>query len=122
LARARRRRAWPAARGIARCRSPPERKAPTTPTPPADDWRRQGQEIDLKGCAFAWRRYAAPSPQWDHDHCEFCWSKFMVGPNAPTDALAEGYRAQAADSRRWVCRQRFEDFKDEPAFTVRPAE
>jgi hypothetical protein len=25
----------------------------------------------------AYRRYAA-NRDWDHDHCAFCWAKFMV--------------------------------------------
>ena len=86
------------------------------PTPAPDDWRRQGQEVDLAGRCFEWRGYRAPSPEWDHDHCEFCWAKFMVGVNAPPDALPDGYRTVDGDD--WVCRQCFEDFRDEFGFTV----
>ncbi|MEQ9616670.1 MAG: hypothetical protein RLN60_01405 [Phycisphaerales bacterium] len=92
------------------------------PKPAPDDWRRQGQEIELQGCRFEWRQYSAPSPEWDHDHCEFCWAKFMVGANAPADALSEGYRTMALETERWVCRQCFEDFKDEFGFTANSSE
>ncbi len=40
----------------------------------------------------------------------------MVGANAPPDALPDGYRT--VDGDNWVCRQCFEDFRDEFGFTV----
>lgn len=55
------------------------------------DWRLQGQEKYLKGVELRWqvyRRYPE-KPDWDHDHCEFCWAKFMV-EDYP-DVLHEGY-------------------------------
>ena len=55
------------------------------------DWRLQGQEQYLKGATLVRRLYREPrcNPEWDHDHCEFCWAKFMLGSNP--DALHEGY-------------------------------
>ena len=43
---------------------------------PGGDWRLRGQERYLTGREFVWREYTAPRPDWDHDHCEFCWAKF----------------------------------------------
>ena len=41
------------------------------------DWRLQGQERQLQGAVLLHRRYHRRSPTSDHDHCEFCWAKFM---------------------------------------------
>jgi hypothetical protein len=74
------------------------------------DWRLRGQEKYLKGVTLVRRRYRkyAKSPSWDHDHCAFCWAKFMVEdyPNV----LHQGYAT--ADDYHWICEQCFEDFKD----------
>jgi hypothetical protein len=44
------------------------------------DWRLQGQERYLAGTELVWRAYRQNSDNlnWDHDHCAFCWAKFMV--------------------------------------------
>jgi hypothetical protein len=74
------------------------------------DWRLQGQERYLKGVELRWqvyRRYPA-NPDWDHDHCEFCWAKFMV-EDYP-DVFHEGY--STLDEYRWICKGCFDDFKE----------
>jgi hypothetical protein len=78
-----------------------------------NDWRLTFQEEYLKDATLRWAEYKAPRPDWDHDHCEFCWDKFMQGR---TDTLTEGYAT--TDGRRWVCKQCFEDFKQEFGFKV----
>jgi len=72
------------------------------------DWRLQGQEKYLKGVTLVPRRYrrSAPNPNWDHDHCEFCWAKFMV---EDAHGLHHGYATH--DDYRWICEKCFEDFK-----------
>ncbi len=77
--------------------------------PSPDDWRRQGQERYLKRVALGWRKYIPYRKGWDHDHCAFCGAKFME--SADQDILTEGYATD--DNYRWVCRQCFEDFRDE---------
>jgi hypothetical protein len=72
-----------------------------------DDWRLQSQEKYLKGATLSWKQYARPSESWDHDHCEFCWDKFMDPDSA--DTLHEGY---ATADNRWICPRCFEDFVD----------
>jgi hypothetical protein len=82
------------------------------------DWRLQGQEKYLVGVTLvhrAYRRYAA-NPRWDHDHCEFCWDKFMV-EDLP-DVLHEGYCT--LDEYRWICATCFADFKGRFGWTVDP--
>ena len=72
------------------------------------DWRLQGQERYLRGVTLvhrAYRRYAK-NPNWDHDHCNFCWAKFMV-EDYP-DVLHEGYCTE--DDYNWICPQCFNDF------------
>ena len=72
------------------------------------DWRLQGQEKYLKGVTLSWKSYARPSKSWDHDHCEFCWEKFMDADTP--DTLHEGYAT--TDNNRWICAQCFADFAD----------
>jgi len=74
---------------------------------PEKDWRLQGQETYLKNKTFLWDHYKPPSPEWDHDHGEFCWKKFSEHPND----LHEGYTTK--DQYRWICEQCYNDFKDQ---------
>jgi hypothetical protein len=80
----------------------------------AEDWRLTNQEKYLQGATLHWRRYRAPRPEWDHDHCEFCWATFFETP-AP-DALQAGYTTD--DEYRWICEVCFADFRDRFAWQV----
>jgi hypothetical protein len=73
-----------------------------------NDWRLVGQEKYLYGATLRWKRYTPPSEEWDHDHCVFCWAKFMDvdRPNI----LREGYATE--DNCYWICEQCFGDFKE----------
>ncbi|WP_407309952.1 hypothetical protein [Desulfosporosinus sp. SB140] len=73
-----------------------------------DDWRLQGQENYLLGIKLRFEKYSPYSKTWDHDHCEFCWSKFMLSDD--TDVQTEGYTTE--DHYRWICKKCFEDFKE----------
>jgi hypothetical protein len=73
-----------------------------------NDWRLQGQETYLKCLPLWWQRYTRYSESWEHDHCEFCWAKFMEA-DVP-DVLHEGYTTE--DHDRWICEECFEDFND----------
>jgi hypothetical protein len=78
-----------------------------------DDWRQNGQDRYLRGAGFRWRAYRAPSPSWDHDHCEFCSLKLAeLGP----DVLTHGW--QTEDEYRWVCGDCFEEFRTRFGFVV----
>ena len=72
------------------------------------DWRLQGQEKYLKGISLWWTKYEPYSDTWEHDHCEFCGSKFMNEDH--TDVLRHGYAT--TDKYRWICETCFEDFRD----------
>lgn len=73
------------------------------------DWRVSGQKRYLKGVKLVRRKYRQNprNPDWDHDHCEFCWATFCL-ENHP-DCLKEGYTT--LDDYHWVCPTCFEDFK-----------
>ena len=79
------------------------------------DWRLTGQERFLKGKTFVKKRYTAPSPNWDHDHCAFCWIKFME--NEVPGTFQEGYATE--DNYYWVCPQCFADFQAEFQWTTK---
>ena len=70
----------------------------------------------LKGVALVHRPYRRNpiDPTWDHDHCAFCWAKFMV-EDYP-DVLHQGYAT--ADDHQWICERCFEDFKDSFQWTL----
>ena len=68
-----------------------------------EDWRLRGQEDYLQGATLVLRRYKAWSEDWEHDHCEFCWAKFMDPLFSPEhaqfiaehpDVLIEGYAVE----------------------------
>jgi hypothetical protein len=73
-----------------------------------NDWRLTNQQNYLHGVILFWRKWTGPSERWDHDHCDFCWTKFME-VDSP-EVLHEGYTTQERD--RWVCRDCYEDFKE----------
>ena len=92
-----------------------------------DDWRRAGQENFLSDLAFARGTYQAYSGNWDHDHCEFCFVKF-VDPNyaewmrekldaGSPDHVGAGYtnlrHKDTPSGRYWICEGCFSDFQPE---------
>jgi hypothetical protein len=80
-----------------------------------DDWRLRDQERYIGGAMLHRATYHAPSSVWDHDHCEFCWAKFMDSDEP--EILREGYVTD--DGRDWVCPQCFEDFRERFGWTIR---
>jgi len=64
----------------------------------AQDWRVTNQERYLRGVTLIWRTYAPASPSNDHDHCEFCFAKFM--PGSEPETFQEGYAT--VDGYRWT--------------------
>ena len=78
------------------------------------DWRLTDQDQLLHGTTLCRQPYVALCPTWDHDHCAFCWAKFM-DHDAP-GALRKGY--STADKRHWVCDTCANDFKERFAWTL----
>lgn len=71
-----------------------------------DDWRLQGQDKYLKGKVVERKKYQCYRDGWDHDHCEFCGTKFSLDIS---DALKVGYATK--NNYYWICDACFEDFK-----------
>ena len=90
------------------------------------DWRLgRGQERYLQGATLVRKPYRVWSETWEHDHCEFCWAKFVdpafseahaqLVRDEPT-VLTEGYAAlgtgpHGEDEYHWICAACFEDFR-----------
>lgn len=72
-----------------------------------EDWRNRGQEQFLKGEKLIYRAYTAPSEEWTHDHCEFCWATFC--DDSPRD-FCYGYVSEL--NNYWVCDECFDDLKN----------
>lgn len=99
---------------------------------PGDDWRRTGQEDYLKGARLTWKRFQAYSGNWEHEHCVFCWKKFLDANYASwmREALESGSEEHAGHgytTKRqgdlpaggyWICRPCFDDFASEFEWTV----
>ena len=92
----------------------------------ADDWRRMGQERFLPpGTRWVRKHYRVLRPAWDHDHCAFCWAKFVDSTTPEGQAIletddsaqAEGWTTTAEFSASadhdWVCEGCFADFHEE---------
>jgi len=74
------------------------------------------QEHFLKGVSLIHRSYRrnAGNPAWDHDHCEFCWAKFMAEDHP--EVLHVGYATP--DDYYWICEQCFQAFREKFHWTV----
>ena len=72
-----------------------------------NDWRLMNQEQFLQGATLHWSRWIRPRPDWDHDHCAFCWTTFMEQGQAGTLQ----YGCSTPDGYYWVCEQCFQDFR-----------
>jgi len=85
-----------------------------------NDWRLRDQDKYLLGVSIYWGKWTPPedNPSWDHDHCEFCWQKFMSIDSS--EAQQEGY---TTDNRsHWICLICYEDFKDRFQWKVKKEE
>ena len=79
----------------------------------ANDWRLQGQEKYLKNETLFYKQYADRKAETDHDHCEFCGTRFS---NTISEDLKVGYTTKG--DYRWICSQCFDDFKQMFSFKI----
>ena len=99
-----------------------------------NDWRLTGQERYLQGAALTWKRYHARSETWEHEHCAFCWAKFMDPDFSDAyrqhiaehpDVLTEGYTTTAEHhhgaDHHWICKPCFDDFAERFHWRVVPS-
>jgi hypothetical protein len=70
------------------------------------DWRLTNQAAYLTGITLAWRQYKAHSATWEHEHCAFCWAKFMAPGKG--GELTVGYCTP--EEEHWICESCFNDF------------
>lgn len=99
------------------------------------DWSR-GQDEYLAGVEFTWRRYQALRADWEHEHCEFCWHKFLdpgyseihkrVLEDQPDRHSSAGWAnvrsSEYPAGRFWVCAECFEDFSGDVAWKQVPGD
>ena len=83
--------------------------------PNEDDWRLQGQDKYLLDVQLMRSAYSPPRPDWDHDHCEFCWAKFMDADGPKNQRV--GYKTVEGDL--WICDDCFGDFKSRFRWTIK---
>jgi hypothetical protein len=90
---------------------------------PETDWRLTDQDTYLKGVSLVRKPYRAYSETWEHDHCVFCFAKFMDPAYSDVhrtfieehpEVLTDGY-ATTADGPNgadyyWICPSCFDDF------------
>jgi hypothetical protein len=97
------------------------------------DWRlARGQETYLSRATVVWKPYRAGNEGREHDHCEFCWAKFMDATFSEEhrtfieehpDIRTAGYSTlgtgpEGDDSYRWICEDCFNDFREQFAWRV----
>jgi hypothetical protein len=101
-----------------------------------DDWRRTGQEEFLLDATLTWNNYQALSAEWEHEHCEFCFHKFLDAhysslhadalASAPDEQSPAGYTNLPEEGRPagkwWICATCFNDFKEEFRWKVEEAD
>jgi len=73
-----------------------------------EDWRIDSAKW-TRGAVLHFRKYTRYREDWDHDHCEGCWAKFME--SGSPEILTEGYVTD--DNYRWICPKCFQDLKEE---------
>lgn len=69
------------------------------------DWRLTNQHEYLNGATLVRRVWRQTRPDWDHDHCEFCFAKLSAFGG---DDLTEGW---TTPEYRWICDTCFDDFR-----------
>ena len=98
--------------------------------PDQTDWRLTDQESYLRGVRFQRKPYRVYRESWEHDHCAFCWAKFVDPEHSDAHrrlaeqegSVTEGY-ATTSDYPRgadyvWVCADCFSDFCDDFEWVV----
>jgi len=97
-----------------------------------DDWRLTGQETYLQGATLVRKPYRAKGDASEHDHCAFCWAKFVDTSFSDAHAAmarddsavqTEGYAAVGTGpggqgDYHWVCVACFNDFRERFEWTV----
>lgn len=86
-----------------------------------DDWRVRDQEDYLREKILIHKNFKSNLPKElapdddprnynDHEHCIFCWHKFMEDCKDIEDCSTSGYCT--LDEKYWICEKCFNDFKE----------
>ncbi|HJY05823.1 MAG TPA: hypothetical protein VJ323_05875 [Bryobacteraceae bacterium] len=69
----------------------------------------------LRGVAFIKKQSRQYTPDWDHDHCAACWTKFAEwdGPDILHDGYATTAEYDRGEDYDWVCPTCFDELRDE---------
>jgi|SRR3954451_18183063 hypothetical protein len=70
-----------------------------------DDYRLKSDSGILTGLTWHHSPYKQPSPEWDHDHCEFCFRRLAEPAAGFSDAQFEGFADE--DELHWICNECF---------------
>jgi len=73
-----------------------------------DDWRLNGQEEYLLNVKIKYSKFDKEKTNGDHDHCVFCWHKFMSDFTNIEDCSTTGYCT--LNKEVWICEQCYNDF------------
>lgn len=91
-----------------------------------DEGRLARNEKLLQGAIFVRKAYSPWSPEWEHEHCEFCRAEIAEkGSHWDTaDAVHEGYSAPGPpsdprDDWYWVCPSCFGRFRERLGWSIR---
>jgi hypothetical protein len=92
-----------------------------------DHWGQGGQEKFFPpGTTLELRPYRTHRPDWDHDHCIFCWAKLMdpglseasrAAVESDPSILTSGYSTGPAGGE-WVCPSCFDEFAERLGWTA----
>src|SRR5882757_1219191 len=97
-----------------------------------DDRRRRGQEDTLQGATLTWKNYQVLTAEWEHEHCAFCFRKFLdpaysdwsrqALKKEPGKHADQGYTTVGSElvkaGAEWICQKCFADFKDDFRWNV----
>ena len=97
---------------------------------PAPDFSGQfdQEKVFPPGTTLELRPYRTPRPEWDHDHCIFCWAK-LIDPSlsdasrrmveSDSAILTAGYTS-GPDGGEWVCPRCFDEFSERFEWRSKP--
>lgn len=100
------------------------RDARSFATPP-EQWLRWAQH--LHGAVFVWRRWLSQAPDWDHDHCTFCYAcicdhreqlPHLRAKHAERGCYRHAFHTDHDGASTWVCRICFKCLRGEAAWTI----
>ena len=83
------------------------------------DWRVDNAR-NLRGQRLRRQKWAKPSEEWDHDHCEACMTKFAEfdGPDFQHEGYAACEEYPRGASYAWVCLRCFDELHVEMGWTA----